>query len=133
MPAIGEITDSQFRYLALLASIYGGTAHHWDWTQVTLQVPDDDAGVERIREVAVNAAAGSGTLVMIEAPVFQLGNRTYTIDHPLASTAHSMQLEPGVEPKALRPRDTFQLIPGAEAGVTTAKIVDWTPGSLEFD
>lgn len=132
MPAIAEITDSQFRYLALLASIYGGTAHRWDWTQVTLQVPDDDAGVARIREVAVNAAAGSHTLVTVEAPVFQLGNRTYTIDHPLASTAHSVQLEPGVEPTALRPRDTFQLVPGAEAGVTTAKIVDWTPGNIEL-
>lgn len=133
MPAIAEITDRQFRYLALLASIYGGTAHRWAWTDITLQMPEDDAKAERLREVAAGVAAGSHTLVRVEAPVFQLGNRTYSIDHPLASTAHSVRLQPGVEPAALRPRDTFQLIPGADAGVTTAKIVDWTPGSIEFE
>jgi hypothetical protein len=133
MPSITEITDNQFRYLALLASIYGGAAHKWKWTQVTLQVPDDDSQAEQIRGVAVNAVEGSRTLVKVEAPVFQLGNRTYAIDHPLASTAHSMQLEPGIEPAALRSGDTFRLVPGPDAGVTTAKVVDWTPGSIEFD
>jgi hypothetical protein len=132
MPSIGEITDGQFRYLSLLASIYGGTAHRWKWTEVTLQVPEDSAEAARIKEIAVSAAAG-GHLVKVEAPVFQLGNRTYTIDHPLASTAHSVQVEPGIDPAALRPGDTFRLIPGADAGVTTAKIVDWTPGSITFD
>jgi hypothetical protein len=133
MPSIAEITDSQFRYLSLLASIYCGTAHRWAWTEVTLQIPDDTAEAERITEVAVNAIAGGYSLVKVEAPVFQLGNRTYTIDHPLASTAHSVQLEPGVDPAALRPGDTFRFIPGADDLVTTAKIVDWTPGSIQFD
>lgn len=132
MPSIEEITDGQFRYLSLLASIYGGTAHRWNWTEVTLQVPEDPAETARIKEVAASVASG-GHLVKVEAPVFQLGNRTYTIDHPLASTAHSVQLEPGIDPAALRPGDTFRLIPGADAGVTTAKIVDWTPGSISFD
>lgn len=133
MPSIEEVTDGQFRYLSLLASIYGGTAHRWNWAEVTLHVPEDAAEAERIKEVAVSAAAGGHTMVKVEAPVFQLGNRTYAIDHPLASTAHSVQLEPGIDPAALRPGDTFRLIPGADAGVTTAKIVDWTPGSLSFD
>lgn len=132
MPSITEITDSQFRYLSLLASIYAGTARCWAWTEVTLRVPDDDAGAERIRRVAVNAVSG-GHIVKVEAPVFQLGNRTYTIDHPLASTAHSTQLEPGVDPAALRPGDEFRLVPGTDDGVTTARIVDWTPGSIQFD
>lgn len=132
MPSIEEITDGQFRYLSLLASIYGGTAHRWNWTEVSLQVPEDPAEAARIKEVAVSVVAG-GHLVKVEAPVFQLGNRTYTIDHPLASTAHSVQHEPGIDPAALRPGDTFRLIPGADAGVTTAKIVDWTPGSITFD
>ena len=95
MPSIGEITDSQFRYLSLLALTYGGTAHRWAWTEVTLQIPDDVAEAKRITAVAVKALAGDYTLVNEEAPVFQLGNRTLTIDHPLASTAHSVQLEPG--------------------------------------
>ena len=81
----------------------------------------------------MSAAAGGHTIVKVEAPVFQLGNRTYMIDHPLASTAHSVQLEPGIDPATLHPGDTFRLIPGADAGVTTAKIVDWTPGSITFD
>lgn len=67
-----------------------------------------------------------------EAPLFQLGNRTYTIDHVLASTAHSIQLEPGVDPAALRPGDSFSLLPGTDPRVTTAKVVDWTPGSITF-
>lgn len=133
IPSISEITDGQFRYLSLLASIYGGTAHRWNWTEVTLQVPEDAAEAERITESAVSAAAGVHTIVKVEAPVFQLGDRIYTIDHPLASTAHSVQLEPGIDPAALRSGDTFRLIPGADAGVTTAKIVDWTPGSIAFD
>lgn len=133
MPSIAEITGGQFRYLSLLASIYGGTAHRWNWTEVTLQVPEDDAEAARIAEVAVSAAAGDHTLVKVEAPVFQLGNRTYTVDHALASTAHSVQLEPGIDPTTLRPGDAFRLIPGADTGVTTAKIVDWTPGSISFD
>src|SRR5690606_1703191 len=132
MPSITEITDSQFRYLSLLASIYGGTARRWAWTEVTLQVPDDDAGAERLRRVAVNAVSG-GHIVKVEVPVFQLGNRTYKIDHPLASTAHSVQLEPGIDPAALRPGDAFRIVPGADDGVTTARIVDWTPGSIQFD
>lgn len=133
MPSIAEINDGQFRYLSLLAAIYGGTAHRWDWTEVTLQVPADAAEAERIKAVAVSAATGGHTLVKVEAPVFQLGNRTYTIDHPLASTAHTVQLEPGIDPAALHPGDTFRLVAGADAGVTTAKIVDWTPGSISFD
>lgn len=133
MPSIAEITDNQFHYLSLLASIYGGTAHRWSWTEVTFQMPQDDAEAERIREVAVNALAGTGHLVRVEAPVFQLGNRTYAIDHPVASTAHSIRLEPGVDPTALRPADTFRLVPGGDAGVTTAKVVDWNPGSIQLD
>ncbi|AXK47035.1 hypothetical protein [Brachybacterium saurashtrense] len=132
MPSIEEITDGQFRYLSLLASIYGGTAHRWNWAEVTLRVPEDPAEALRIKEVAANVASG-GHLVKVEEPVFQLGNRTYTIDHPLASTAHSVQFEAGIDPAALHPGDTFRLIPGADAGVTTAKIVDWTPGSISFD
>lgn len=132
MPSIAEITDTELRFLSLLASIYDGNAHHWTWTQVTLHVPDDEAGVERLRKVATQALAGTGTLVTAQEPTFQLGNRTYTIDHPLASTAHSIQLEPGVDPHALRPGDFFRLLPGPDAGVTTAKIVDWTPGSIQF-
>lgn len=133
MPSIADITDSQFRYLSLLASIYGGTAHHWDWTQVTLQLPDEDAEAAHVKDIAAKAHAGTGTLVKAESPVFQLGNRTCTIDHPLASTAHSIQLEPGVDPAALRPGDTFRLIPSDDVGVTTAKIVDWTPGTIKFN
>lgn len=133
MPSIGEITDGQFRHLSLLASIYGGTAHRWSWTEMTLEVPKDAAEAARMKEVAVSAAADGRTKVKVEEPVFQLGNRTYTIDHPLASTAHSVQLESGIDPAALHPGDTFRLIPGADAGVTTAKIVDWTPGSISFD
>jgi hypothetical protein len=94
---------------------------------------DDAAEAKRITAVAVNALSAGYTLVKVEAPVFQLGNRTYTIDHPLASSPHSVQLEPGVDPAALRPGDTFRLIPGADDLVTTAKIVDWTPGSIQFD
>lgn len=132
MPSTEEITDGQFRYLSLLASIYGGTAHRWNWTEVTLKFPQDAAEAARIKQVAVSSAAGGHTIVKVEAPVFQLGNRTYTIDHPLASTTHSVQLEPGIDPATLHPGDTFRLIPGDDASVTTAKIVDWTPGSISF-
>ncbi|MBM0230864.1 hypothetical protein JNW91_02605 [Micromonospora sp. STR1_7] len=58
MPSITETTDSQFHYLSFLASIYGGIARRWAWTEITLQVPDDDAGAERLRRVAVNAVSG---------------------------------------------------------------------------
>jgi hypothetical protein len=132
MPSIVEITDSQFRYVSLLTSIYRGTAHRWTWSEMVLRVPDDETGADLIGGVVEGAAEGRYTLVKVEEPVFQLGNRTYTIDHPLASTAHSVQLEPGADADALRPGDTFRLIPGADADVTTAKIDDWTPGSIQF-
>lgn len=133
LPSIAEITDGQFRYLSLLASIYGGNAHLWDWKEVVLQVPEDAAEAARIKELAAGTAAGRQILIKVEAPAFQLGNRTYAIDHPLVSTAHSAQVEPGVEPALLRPGDIFRLIPGDDTGVTTAKVVDWTPGSISFD
>lgn len=133
MPSVHEITNSQFQYLSLLGSIYGGKAHKWSWTEIILQVPEDELEANQIREGAANAIAAGGTLVKVEAPAFQLGNRTYTIDHPLASTAHTAQLEPGVDPAALQSGDTFRIVPGADAWVTTAKIVDWTPGSIRFD
>lgn len=136
MPSIEEITDGQCRYLSLLASIYGGTAHHWNWRRVGFQVPEDPAQAARIKDdvkkFAVSAATG-GHLARMDEPVFQLGNRTYTMDHPLVSVLHSVQLEPGLDPAALRPGDTFRLIPGADAGVTTSKLVDWAPGSISFD
>jgi hypothetical protein len=133
MPSIAEISDAQFQYLSLLASIYGGTAHRWTWTEITLQMPEDEADAERVKSVAMNAIGGSGTMVKVEAPVFQLGNRTYTIDHPLASSAHSVELDAGIDPTDLRPGDSFRLIPGPDANVSTAKIIDWTPGSIQFD
>jgi hypothetical protein len=133
IPSIPKITDSQFQYLSLIASIYSGTAHQWEWTQVTLQVPEDEAGVESVKKIATDALAEKGHLVTVEAPTFQLDNRTYTIDHVLASTAHSARLEPGVDPTSLRTGDSFSLVPGADASVTTAKAVDWTPGSIQLE
>lgn len=133
MPSIDKISDSEFRYLSLLASIYGGTPHQWNWTHVTFQLPASGDGLVKLKKVAEDALSGTGHLVTLDAPTFQLGNRTYTIDHVLASTAHSIQLEPGVNPAALRPGDSFSILPGGDAAVTTAKVVDWTPGSLEFD
>lgn len=133
MPSIDEITDSEFRYLSLLASIYGGTPHQWNWTHVTFQLPASGDDLVKLKKVAEDALSGTGHLVTLDAPTFQLGNRTYTIDHVLASTAHSIQLEPGVDPAALRPGDFFSILPGVDAAVTTAKVVDWTPGSLEAD
>lgn len=133
MPAVAEITDGQFRYLSLLTSIYGGTAHHWSWTEVTIEVPEESAAAEKIVAMANEARAGNHTLVKVEAPSFVLGNRTYSVDHPLASTAHSIALEVGIEPSSLHPGDAFRLVPGPDDQVTTAKIVDWTPGSIQFD
>ena len=129
MPSIPEITDSQFGYLSLLTSIYGGVAHHWTWTDLTLEIPNDDAGRDRIKTV-VDAFASGQHLVKVETPVFQLGDRIYTIDHPLTSAAHSAKVESGVNPAALRSGDTFRLVPGSDAGVTTAKLVDWVPGII---
>lgn len=128
MPSIREITDSQFRYLSRLASIYSGTAHTWTWTDATLQLPEDITETERIKQ----AITGNQLLVRVEAPVFQLGNRTYTIDHPLASTTHSLQVESGTGPTSFRPGDLLRIVPGDDASVTTAKIADWTPGSIQF-
>ncbi|WP_433718203.1 hypothetical protein [Microbacterium laevaniformans] len=133
MPAVAELTDGQFCYLSLLASIYGGTAHHWSWTEVTFQVPEEPAKAEQIVTMAIEAQAGGHTLVKVEAPSFVLGNRTYSLDHPLASTAHSIALETGIEPSSLQSGDTFRLVPGPDDQATTAKIVDWTPGSIQFD
>lgn len=132
MPSVREITDSQFNYLSLLASIYDGTAHQWSWRWVTFQMPEDADEAERIREGVTDLLAG-GALVKVEEPAFQLGNRTYTIDHPLASTTHSVQLESGADAATLRPGDTFRVVPGTDDGVTTAKIVDWAPGSIELN
>lgn len=132
MPSIAEITDSQFRHLSLLATIYSGVPHRWNWTELRFQVPEDDTEAESITTVVIDAVAGRGTIVQVETPVFTLGNRTYTIDHPLASTPHSVQLEPGVDPAILRGGDSFRLIPGSDDAVTTAKIADWTPGSIQF-
>lgn len=133
MPSIDEITDGQFRHLALLATIYDGIPHRWSWTELRFQVPEDDTEAESIRTVVIDAIAGRGTIVQVETPVFTLGNRTYMIDHPLASTTHSVQLEPGVDPATLHSGDTFRLLPGTDDSVTTAKVVDWTPGSIQFN
>ncbi|CCQ46232.1 hypothetical protein ARTSIC4J27_2192 [Pseudarthrobacter siccitolerans] len=133
MPSIAEITDGQFRHLSLLATIYGGDPHCWRWTELKFQVPEDDTEAAFIRTVVIDAIAGRGTMVQVETPVFPLGNRTYTIDHPLASTTHSVQLESGVDPATLLPGDTFRLVPGTDDTVTTAKVADWTPGSIQFN
>ncbi|PPI02666.1 hypothetical protein C5C95_00210 [Rathayibacter sp. AY1B7] len=131
MPSINEITDGQFRYLSLLASIYAGTPYHWEWNAISLRIPEDEAQATSVRGVVASIAAG-GHLVKVEAPIFQLGNRTYAIDHPLASTANSAQLAPGTDPEALHPGDTVKIVPGSDSGATTAKVVDWTPGSISF-
>lgn len=133
MPSIAEITDDQFRHLSLIAAIYGGVPHCWNWTELTLQVPESDTEAASIRTAVIDAIAGRGTIVQVEKPAFTLGNRTYTIDHPLASTMHSVQLERGVDLEALQPGDTFRIVPGTDGSVTTAKVVDWTPGSFQFD
>lgn len=132
MPSIAEITDGQFRHLSLLATTYGGVPHCWNWTELRFQVPGDDADAASIRTVVIDAIAGRGTIVQVESPLFALGNRTYTVDHPLASSMHSVQLEQGVDPATLQSGDNFRLIPGSDDAVTTAKIVDWTPGSIQF-
>lgn len=132
MPSIAEITDGQFRHLSLLATIYSGVPHRWNWRELKFQVPEDDTEADAIRTVAVEAVAGRHTVVRVETPIFALGNRTYTIDHPLASSIHSVQFEPGVDPATLRSGDNFRLIPGSDDAVTTAKIVDWTHGSIQF-
>lgn len=132
MPSIAEITDGQFRHLALLATIYGGIPHCWSWTELRFQVPEDDTEAASIRTVVIDAIAGRGTIVQVETPVFALGNRTYTVDHPLASSTHSVQLEQGVDLATLQSGDTFRLVPGTDDSVTTAKVVDWTPGSIQF-
>ncbi|GAA4381654.1 hypothetical protein [Agromyces bauzanensis] len=133
MPNVTEVTDGQFRYLSLLASIYNGTPHRWRWTEATLEVPEEPAEAERIVALAIEAQAGTHTLVKVEAPMFLLGNRTYSIDHPIASTTHSIVLDSSVDPSALRSGDTFRLVPGEDDHATTAKVVDWTPGSIQFD
>jgi hypothetical protein len=133
MPSISEITDSQFRHLSLLATIYGGVPHRWSWTELRFQVPEDDTRAASLRTVVIDAIAGRGTIVQVETPVFALGNRTYTVDHPVASSTHSVQLEQGVDLARLRAGDTFRLVPGTDDSVTTAKVVDWTPGSIQFD
>ena len=99
MPSIPEISDSQLGYLSLLTSIYGGTAHQWTWTEVTLKIPDDQAGRERSRAV-------------IDA---------------LLSGQHLVKVESAVNPAGLRPGGTLRLVPGSDAAVTTAKLVDWIP------
>ncbi|MCS3491748.1 hypothetical protein M2368_000720 [Arthrobacter sp. JUb119] len=132
MPSVVEITDRQFRHLSLLATTYGGIPHRWNWTELTFQVPEGGLEVASIKNVVTNAIAGRGTIVQVEAPVFALGNRTYTVDHPLASSVHSVQLEQGVDLARLKSGDTFRLVPGADDSVTTAKVVDWTPGSIQF-
>lgn len=132
MPSIAEITDRQFRHLSLLATTYGGIPHRWSWTELTFQVPEDDSEAASIKNVVINAIAGRGTIVQVEAPVFVLGDRTYTVDHPLASSVHSVQLEQGVDLARLKSGDTFRLVPGTDDSVTTAKVVDWTPGSIQF-
>ena len=96
---------------------------------VSKTTPNDDAGRDRIKTV-VDAFASGQHLVKVETPVFQLGDRIYTIDHPLTSAAHSAKVESGVNPAALRSGDTFRLVPGSDAGVTTAKLVDWVPGII---
>ncbi|WP_247040407.1 hypothetical protein [Arthrobacter rhizosphaerae] len=132
MPSIDEITDGQFRHLALLATIYDGIPNSWSWKELRFRVPEDERSAESFRTVVIEAIAGRGSIVQVETPVFTLGNRTYTIDHPLASTTHSVQLESGGDPATLYPGDTIRLVPGADDSVTTAKVVDWTPGSIQF-
>lgn len=132
MPSIDEITDGQFRHLALLASVYGGVPHCWSWTELRFEVPEDDTEAASIKTVVIDAIASRGTIVQVETPVFALGNRTYTVDHPVASSTHSVQLEQGVDLATLQSGDTFRLVPGTDDTVTTAKVVDWTPGSIQF-
>ncbi len=132
LPSVSQVSDEQLACISLLTSIYGGTPHRWSWTELKLAVPDDSGKAEEMRATVAMAAAGEGAIVMVDEPEFELGNRTYSINHPLASTTHSLQLDPLVDPAALAAGDAIRLIPGGDDSVTTAMIADWTPGSIQL-
>ncbi|KAA0960802.1 hypothetical protein FQ142_07925 [Microbacterium sp. ANT_H45B] len=132
MPDMASITDSQFGLLLRYASIYGGTAHVWRWREISIYAPTDVSEIPAFIEQIGELLGGKYIPVYVEEPVFKLGEDSYKIDHPLVTTRHSVRLVEGQDLDAVQPGEQIRLGPGADEKVTTAMVVDWTPGTSVF-
>ncbi|WP_223628651.1 hypothetical protein [Microbacterium sp. EST19A] len=132
MPDMSSITDSQFGLLLRYASIYGGEAHVWRWREVSIYAPGDASEIPAFIEQIGELVGGEFMPVYVEEPVFQLGDDSYKIDHPLVTMRHSVRLFEGQNLDAVQPGERIRLVPGADEKVTTAMVADWTPDTPVF-
>lgn len=129
LPDMAAITLRQMNYFRKLVSIYSGTPYYWTWERNEVQIPENPVDAEGLKAQLAQIAAQQYLLVATESPVFELGNREYGIDHPIANTRKTVRLAPGTDLDSAQPGDTLVLTPGDDAGVVTAKIADWEPGA----
>lgn len=131
MPDVQQVTLGQLRALERYQAIYGGTAEEWTWSQASLTVPTDptDAAIF-LGEQLPGMLEGRWVPVVVEQPLVSLADRAFLVERPLVTTRRSFRLAPGVDLATLQPGDTVPLIPGDDDRVTTAAVVDWTPGSV---
>lgn len=128
MPDVMQATNGELRNLERYRSIYNGTAHEWRWytAAMTLSEDPEEAAETIARELAV-LMSGDFIPVMAEQPVISVGGRQYLIERPLVTSRRSIRVDPDFDLETVGPGVTIPLVPGADDGVVTAAVVDWSP------
>jgi hypothetical protein len=133
MPEVMEVTMGQLKSMERYVSIYGGTPEQWSWSDATLRVPIDPATADQfLRQHLPDLLNDSMMLVLAERPLIKLAEREFLIERPLMTTRRSYRLDPELDLETLKPGDPVRLVPGEDDSVTTAALVDWTPGAIIF-
>lgn len=118
MPTIEDITQEQFETLVQLSDIYSGTPQEgtWEGGEVTVDDPS-----------ALSILNGTGSMVEVKTPVFDLGETEYVITRELVTTYLTPQVAEGTDLSAVEPGGVVKLVPGADNRVVTAVLVDDRP------
>lgn len=132
MPDVREVTARELKLLLRHASIYGGEAYTWHWTDATMYAPEAPEDVPAFQEQLQTFFSGNYLFVVAEEPVLVLGNNAFKIDHPMVTVRRSVALGEGQALGRIKPNQAVRLVPGADDTVVTSMLREWTPDSQLF-
>ncbi|GAA4193355.1 hypothetical protein GCM10022219_15060 [Microbacterium oryzae] len=128
MPDVMQATRGELRNLERYRSIYYGTAREWKWNTAAMTLSEDpDEAAETIGRELAMLMSGDFLPVMAEQPVISVGDRQYLIERPLVTSHRSIRVDPNFDSETVSPGVTISLVPGADDGVVTTALVDWSP------
>lgn len=132
MPDVREVTSREFKLLLQHASIYGGEAYTWHWSEATMYAPEAPEEVPDFQAQLRPFVSGGYMLVKAEEPVLVLANDAFKIDHPMVTIRPSVVLGDGQDLDQVEPNQGVRLVPGTDDRAITSMLRDWTPGSEFF-